>query len=563
MDSSVESADVARTRLLPMTDTGAHGLALDVRHLGKTFPGTVALSDVALQLRPGEIHALMGQNGSGKSTLIKILAGFHPADPGAVAHVEGLPISLGDPAAARHAGLRFVHQDLGLVGSLDAADNLALGAGYVTGPGFRILWRRQRSAASDALDALGHAFDVRRQVDSLSAVERTTLAIARALRDIENVRVLVLDEPTAAMPQPDVERLHGIVRRVRDSGVAVLYVSHHIDEVLALADRVTVLRDGRSVATRPVIDLTPHALVELMTGSVTDQAAAAVRLRPVASIALEVTGLSGVVLRDFDLSVRSGEVVGIAGIDGSGRDELCNAIFGGRARRGIVAVGGVALPPLRPDLSVSAGVGFVPSARATEGLITPMTVKENLTLTNLRPYTTRYGINGRAERSDVRMWTSRLSVRTPRIDTTLDHLSGGNQQKIAMGKWLRLKPKLLLLDEPTQGVDIAAKVELHKLIDEAAVAGAAVIVCSSDEKELVRLCDRVLVLRRGRRAQEFDRCVSALSASAIARECLRGATSVDLTTEGQPATRPSTDETARHPSADTSSFEVRAHVTRN
>jgi len=525
--------------------------ALVLEHVSKTFPGTRALDNVALRLERGEIHALMGQNGSGKSTLIKVLAGFHSPDPGGTAEVDGEPLLLGHQGAARHAGVRFIHQDLGLVDGLDAADNLALGVGYLTGPGFRIQWRRQRRLAAEAIAALGHPFDVRRPVETLSAVERTTLAIARALRDIEKVRVLVLDEPTASMPASDVERLHAMLRRICDTGVAVLYVSHHLDEVLSLADRVTVLRDGRCVGTLPVEQLTAQALVGWMTGGTPDQPTETKSERIYAHTVLAVDSLTSGSLSGLSMDVRGGEVVGLAGIDGSGRDAVCGAVFGARPRAGSVQLEGTELPPGRPDASVRAGIGFVPAFRAVEGLIMSMTVRENFTLTGLRPYVTKRGFSSRVERSDVRSWVKRLSVRARSIEANIDQLSGGNQQKVVIGKWLRCEPKLLLLDEPTQGVDVAAKAELHLLVDAAAAAGAAVVVSSSDEAELERLCDRVIVLRRGLAPTVLHG--ARLTATAIAHACLQGSTTADHARD--PDARP-VGETDPHPSQEMLTVEV-------
>jgi ribose transport system ATP-binding protein len=493
-------------------------LALDVPEVTKTFPGTLALSGVSLQIRRGEIHAVMGQNGSGKSTLIKILAGFHRPDTHTEARCAGVSVHLGDSTSARSAGLRFVHQDLGLVSDMSALDNLALGAGYATSGGVRIKWREQRAAATSIIHALGYSFDVRTPVEQLSAVERSQLAIARALRGLEEVRVLVLDEPTATMPQHDVQRLHAVVRRVRDMGIGILYVSHHIDEVLELADRVTVLRDGKRVGTYRVAELDPRRLVEAMTGGVVDETDAGAHRSNRPEALAELRSVSGRVVAELDLTMHAGEVVGVAGLTGSGRDELCGLIFGGRPRLGEVLIEGTVLPPSRPDLAVAAGMGYVPAERHVDGLVLSMSVKENLTLADLRNYRKLVRLRRAAERKDTLDWVAKLKIRTPGLDTDAENLSGGNQQKVVMGKWLRLRPRVLLLDEPTQGVDVAAKAELHALVDQAAAEGAAVMVCSSDEHELERLCDRVVVLRRGRVVSEFHR--PQISAARLAAECL-------------------------------------------
>ena len=486
--------------------------------LSKTFPGTRALIDVDLDVEPGEIHALVGQNGSGKSTLIKLLAGFHVPDPGAWARVRGEPYELGDAKAAHDGGLRFVHQDLGLVPSLDAVDNIALGFGYHTGRLTRIRWRRQLSATRQAIESIGYHIDVRRPTGRLQPIERTAIAIARALQGLDgHVSLLVLDEPTATMPQPETERLFQIVRRVRNRGIGVLYVSHHLDEVFAIADRVTVLRDGRKVATLPVAGLSKRTLVELMTGGVVDDATPTAT-RSDAEPVLQVTGLGGREVEAVDLTVHRGEVVGVAGITGSGREEVCPLIFGGQRRRGEVRIGDTVLDAMRPDRAVALGVGFVPADRHRDGLVLLLNVRENLTLTDLRRFRGPFGLRQRGERREADRSIKRFGVKTSTAEASTASLSGGNQQKIVIGRWLRVQPRVLLLDEPTQGVDVAAKAEVHRLIDRAAGDGTAVLVCSSDEDELERLCDRVVVLRHGRVGAEF--CRPDIQAPRLAQECL-------------------------------------------
>jgi ribose transport system ATP-binding protein len=494
-------------------------LVLRICHLSKTFPGTRALLDVDLDVRAGEVHALVGQNGSGKSTLIKILAGYHDPDPGSDAMVTGERYELGDSHAAHAAGLRFVHQDLGLVPMLNAVDNLALGIGYVTGRGGRIRWRQQTALARQAIASIGYQVDVRRPIGLLEPIEKTAVAIARALRGIrENtVSLLVLDEPTAAMPQPEVERLFDIIRRVKSRGVGVLYVSHHLAEVFAIADRVTVLRDGRNVGTRVTADLKPRELVEMMTGGVVDDAPATTSGAAAEEI-MRVSSLRGRKLHDFSVGLHRGEVVGVAGITGSGREEVCPLIFGGMPRGGDVVVGGRTLEAMCPDRAVDLGVGLVPADRHRDGLVLSFSVGENLTLTDLGAFWRRFRLQHGEERRQVAAAIERFGVKTPAGGTMTESLSGGNQQKIVLGKWLRLKPRVLLLDEPTQGVDIAAKADVHRLIDEAAREGTAVLVCSTDESELERLCDRVVVLRGGRLAAEF--CRPHITAKRLAQESL-------------------------------------------
>jgi ribose transport system ATP-binding protein len=298
-----------------------------------------------------------------------------------------------------------------------------------------------------------------------------------------------------------------------------LYVSHHIDEVLSLADRVTVLRNGRRVATWEVTRADSAGLVEMMTGSAPTESAVVTQADQTSTEpALRLDDVSSNVLRQFDLVVRPGEIVGVAGLNGSGRDELCGAIFGGRRRSGEVRVAGSPLPPMRPDLAVSMGVGYVSANRVVDGLIMSMTITENLTLVDLSRYRRYMRLRRAVERADAVGLVGRLGVRTPNVNASVEALSGGNQQKVVMGKWLRIEPKVLLLDEPTQGVDVAAKADLHGLITQAAAQGAAVVITSSDEEELARLCHRVVVLRRGRAVAQH--CWPDIVAARITHDCL-------------------------------------------
>ncbi len=476
--------------------------ALSVTNMSKSFAGPRVLDGVSLSVEPGEIRALVGENGSGKSTLIKILAGFHLPDEGS-AEVDGQPLALGDGVVSEALGLRFVHQDLGLVGTLDSVDNLALGVGYPSFRG-RIRWRQERKRAREALAELGYHFDVRLPVNQLAMSERTALAVARALAPRQHpAKVLVLDEPTANLPAAEAERLYALARRVAGSGVAVLFVSHHFDEVFELAQSVTVLRDGRHITTRPVAGLTEEQLIELVIGRALEHADRDVKAAERRAVVLEVSGLGGDVLSDVSFAVHAGEIVGVAGITGSGRDELATALFGGRDRTGEARINGTVVPRLRPDQAMAMGMGLVPAERHANAAFMTSTLRENITVVRPGLHWRRAVLRKGAERSDVAKWLGRLDVRPRNSEFPMSDLSGGNQQKVVLARWLRLEPKVLVLDEPTQGVDVGAKADIHKLIDEAADQGTAVLVASTDHEELVRLCHRVLVLRRGRIADEI------------------------------------------------------------
>lgn len=485
-------------------------VALRVHNASKTFGATAALSNVSIDIAPGQVHALMGQNGSGKSTLIKLLGGLHKPDDDVTFECCGQAVKLGDGAAAHAAGLRFVHQDLGLVGSLDAYDNMALGHGYSTRRIGRINWRAQKMQVRTALESLGYHIKASRPIDQLAPVERTAIAIARALQGLEGRSVLVMDEPTATMPNREVERLFTTIRHLRDRGVAILYVSHHVDEVYSIADAITVLRDGRVVESRqtaelPRADLLKHLVVA--SGQAASAAPASVE-RPVSDRSdrspLDVVDLSAERLDRVSFNVRKGEVLGVAGITGSGREEMCSAVFGAQPRTGRVFIDGRPVEPMRPRESVNAGAGLVPANRRADALFEEMTVRENLTAPDVSEFWRGAQLRRRAERRATRALIERFGIKTESSELAVGALSGGNQQKVVVGRWLRLRPRILLLDDPTQGVDVGAKRELHQLIRTAAQEGMSFLVCSTDEGELADLCDRVLVLRRGRIADELS-----------------------------------------------------------
>jgi ribose transport system ATP-binding protein len=490
---------------------------LTVTDMSKNFGGQLALDRVSLSIEPGEIRALVGQNGCGKSTLIKILAGFHEPDDGGSVEVDGEPLAFANGAASEAAGLRFVHQDLGLVGSLDTVDNLAMGLGYPSYRG-RIRWSAERKTAREALESLGYHVDVRRPVASLAVSERTAVAVARALANRgSEPKLLVLDEPTANLPAAEAERLYQLIRRVSSTGLAVMFVSHHVDEVFELAQTVTVLRDGRHVVTRPVDGLTEPGLIELVIGRTLDDFTHDSGVAERDKVVLGVTGLTGAGVRSVDLQVHAGEIVGVAGITGSGRDELASLLFGGHTRTGEVLVDGVTLPGSRPDLSMEVGMGLVPADRHANAAFMTATLRENVTLVDPRRHMRGGFLRQRSERSDVAVWLEKFDVRPNNTEFRMSELSGGNQQKVVLARWLRNEPKILVLDEPTQGVDVGAKADIHAMLDAAAAQGTAVLIVSTDHEELVRLCHRVLVLRKGR-------VVAQLSGPALHTDAVTAAT---------------------------------------
>lgn len=474
--------------------------ALSATGVTMIFGGQRALDEVDLEIGRGEIRALMGANGSGKSTLVKILAGLYQPEPEAIVHVASHRLSLGTAGAAEDVGLRFVHQDLGLVDELDVVDNLAMGHGYRERRAGMIRWRRETKLASDALERLGYHVDVRRLVGDLSMSERTAVAVARAVSPRRAAAsMLILDEPTANLPAAEAERIFSLIRRVRDDGTAVLFVSHHFAEVFAIADSVTVLRDGRVVTTEQISGLTEDQLVTFVVGrELAKQSAAGASPQRGGEVVLSARGLTAKVLDGLNLEVRAGEIVGVAGITGSGREEVAGALFGSDPRGGEVIVNNTELAQGRPDRSVKGGLGLVPAERRSNAAFMDFSLAENVTVVNSRPNLVRGLISGGRERREVAKWLTQLRVKPTKPDEVLENLSGGNQQKVILARWLRQAPRALILDDPTQGVDIGAKAEIHRLLEAAAAEGMAVLVISTDDDELVALCHRVLVLRNGR-----------------------------------------------------------------
>jgi ribose transport system ATP-binding protein len=398
-----------------------------------------------------------------------------------------------------------VHQDLGLVGMLSTIENLALTTGYETGFGARIHWRDEAKRARAAMSDLGFAdLDVKAPVASLYPAQRTTVAIARALVGWEEgCSLLVLDEPTATLPGDDVQRLFDVIKRLKALGISILYVSHHLDEVFELADRVTVLRDACEIATRQVSELDHDSLIELIVGHAIGHAATLERTDQGVEV-LQVRSLSGGNLHHLDLDVAPGEIVGLAGITGSGRETALGLISGQVPRStGEVLVGDDVVHNYHPRSALDAGVAFVPADRAVRGAVASMSLRENLTLCDVSPHFIGGRLQRKQEKIESKHWIDKLSIKTSGTEALIGSLSGGNQQKVMFGKALRLEPKVFLLDEPTQGIDVGAKDQIHSLIDEAAGRGVAVVVASSDTEELVRLCHRVLVFAEGRVIAEF------------------------------------------------------------
>ncbi len=469
----------------------------------KSFPGVRALKGVSFDIAAGEVHALLGENGAGKSTLIKVMSGVYAADEGRIL-VDGAAVTLSGPHEARARGIATIYQELLLFPELTVAENIF--AGHAPRTRFGGLdWRAMRRDAKNLLGSLDiHDMDVDEVVGTLSVGNRQRVEILRALS--QDARVLIMDEPTAALSEHDVQRLFEIVRRLRARGVGVVYISHRMEEIFLLADRVSVLRDGEYIGTRRVADTDVGELVQMMVGRRIESLFPKIEV-PVGAPVLEVRDLVRLpATRGVSFSVREGEILGLAGLVGSGRSELAQAIFGVLpAQSGDILLGGERVRVDSPAKGRALGIAYVPEDRGTQGLVRPMTVRENVSLSVLPGLAHGGFIDRNAERLLADEAVEKFSVRTAGIEQIVAKLSGGNQQKIVLGKWLATRPRLLILDEPTRGIDVGAKAEIHRLMGELAGQGLAIVMISSELPEVLGMSDRVLVMREGRFVAEFLR----------------------------------------------------------
>jgi ribose transport system ATP-binding protein len=485
----------------------ANNPVVEAHGFSKTFAGRRVLEGVDLDVGQGEIHALVGQNGSGKSTFIKILAGYHAPDPGATLAVRGRPVALPVSSdTASHLGLSFVHQDLGLFEDGTVLENLLVGQ-YRTRLGWRIPWREERSRVRDVLANYGLDVDPDAPLASLSDVQRAILAIARALMHLpaSERALLVLDEPTGRLPHDSAAEFFERIRAIADQGHGILFVSHRIDEVAALADRVTVLRDGRVVARHQAPEFSVPTLVNEMLGFELDQLYPE-QTTAYGEVVARVNGLSGGVVRRFDAVIHRGEILGLTGLIGMGHDTVPYLLFGAQpSSSGTLEIGGSALDlqHMTPRAAMGAGMGFLPGNRARDGAVGEATALENLTLATLGQYAGGGLIDRRREREDARAQMLRFEVTPADPEAAMATFSGGNQQKTLLAKWLAGRPHLLILDEPWHGVDVGAKRQIMQLLTGSASAGMAIIISSVEADDLAEVCHRVLIMRRGEVANEL------------------------------------------------------------
>lgn len=467
---------------------------LEMRGITKRFHGVPALQGVNLTIYPGEVHALMGENGAGKSTLMKILAGAYIADEGEIL-INGRPVNITDPAIARQAGINLIYQELNVAPNLTVTENMFMGSELRRGP-FLDRDGMEREAAQ-VLRTLGAGFSSHDIVGDLAIAEQQQVEIARALKD--NSRILVMDEPTAALSDRETEHLFEVIRRLRSDGIAIIYISHRMEEIYALADRVSVLRDGQYIGSLTRSEISPDRLVQMMVGRAMQDFYEHQRQTTPGPVVLEVRNISdGRKVKPASFAVHAGEVLGLAGLVGAGRTELSRLIFGADPKTsGEVFLTGQKLNINSPGDAIAAGIGYVPEDRKDQGLFLEMSSRKNIVLNRLKQDAQAGLVNWGAVNQVATDAVENFNIRLANLEIRAVDLSGGNQQKLLLARWLAIKPRVLLLDEPTRGVDIGAKSEIYRIISDLAAEGVAILMVSSELPEVVGMSDRVLVMREG------------------------------------------------------------------
>ncbi len=474
---------------------------LEMQGITKRFHGVPALQNVNLTVYPGEVHALMGENGAGKSTLMKILAGAYIADEGEI-RINGQPLRITDPGTARQAGINLIYQELNVAPNLSVAENIFMGSELRRG---QFLDREgMEREAEQVLQSLGASFTPNDVVSGLSIAEQQQVEIARALKD--KSRILVMDEPTAALSDRETERLFEVIRKLRNDGIAIIYISHRMEEVYALADRVSVLRDGEYIGSLNRDEISPERLVQMMVGRAMQDFYEHQRQTNPGPVVLEVRNISdGRKVEPANLKLHAGEIVGLAGLVGAGRTELSRLIFGADPKiSGEVFLNGIKLDIRSPSDAIAAGIGYVPEDRKDQGLFLEMSARKNIALNTLKQDAKAGVINWGSVSKLATEAVKNFNIRLANLEIRAVDLSGGNQQKLLLARWLAIKPRVLLLDEPTRGVDIGAKSEIYRIISDLASQGIAVLMISSELPEIVGMSDRVLVMREGRLVGELD-----------------------------------------------------------
>ncbi len=469
---------------------------LALRDISKAFAGVHALEGASLEVLPGEVHALLGENGAGKSTLVKIIAGVHQPDAGEILW-DGQPVHFPTPLAAQQHGIAAIYQEPALFPDLDIAENILMGRQPMDPTTRRIRWGELYAEAGRLLRSLGTSLDPRTRVRGLSMADQQMVEIAKALS--MNARVLLMDEPTSSLSRREVGELFRIMRRLRELGTAIIFISHRLEEVFEIADRVTVLRDGRYVGTRRVSEVSSDQLIQMMVGRTLTTLFPKQEV-PVGEVALRVQGLTKVgVFSDISFELRRGEILGLAGLVGAGRTDVARAIFGvSPADSGTIEVNGRPVQIRNPKDALALGIAYVPEDRQHHGLVLQLSITQNVTLPILEQFATLGWVDRGAEQREAKSWAERMEVHAAGLWQKVRELSGGNQQKVVLGKWLATRPRILILDEPTRGIDVGTKAAVHQLMSTLAGQGMAILLISSELPEVLSMSDRILVMREGR-----------------------------------------------------------------
>ena len=476
---------------------------LEMNHITKEFPGVKALSDVSLRVRAGSVHALMGENGAGKSTLMKCLFGIYEKDSGEIL-LEGRRVDFKTPREALEHGVAMVHQELNVALKRSVSDNLWLGR-YPRRFGFFVPEAEMHRETERIFASLGLKVDPRRVMSEMPVAERQMAEIAKAVS--YGARVIVLDEPTSSLNEAEVEHLFRIIDRLRKDGCGIIYISHKMEEILRISDEVTVMRDGTHIATKPARELTMDAIIRLMVGRTLDNRFPPKNDRPSGEVALSVRALSTqyAPVKEVSFDLGRGEIVGVAGLGGAGRTELLEALFGLRALSGgMLLLDGKPIVNKNPRAAIKNGFALLTEERRSTGIFGILDITDNTVISSIRAYKRGLLLSGGKMKKDTGESIKKLRVKTPSASTKIRTLSGGNQQKVILGRWLLTKPRILLLDEPTRGIDVGAKYEIYELILKLAREGRSVLMVSSEMPELLGVCDRILVMSGGRLAGEVD-----------------------------------------------------------
>lgn len=468
---------------------------LQMQGIVKQYPGVLALKSVSFELLEGEIHCLVGENGAGKSTLTKILSGATDLDSGEIV-LDSKRVLISSPSSAQQLGISAIYQEFRLVPDLNVAENILLGNEPTRYSPLLVDKKKLHDRARAILAQLGEEIDSRELVRNLTTAKRQIVEIAKALS--RRVRILVMDEPTSSLTGNEIENLFGIIRRLKSEGMSVIYISHRLEEIFAIGDRVTVLRDGANIATAPVAEVTLAGLIRWMVGRELEGEFPTVNLRRTDEI-LRVDNLSTSFLRDISFALHKGEILGIAGLVGAGRTEIARVLFGAtRKTSGTMHLSGQSYEPSSPADAIQSGVGLLTEDRNTEGLFLEMNVRENISIANLGSLSRFSFINASQERRIASEFVGQLRIKTPSTETEVGALSGGNRQKVVLGRWLCTSSRLLIFDEPTVGIDVGVKYEIYQRVNQLALDGVGIIVISSDMLELLGLCTRYIVLCNGK-----------------------------------------------------------------